>query len=223
MTFCSAQFFVFFVPIFLVYWALPWHRARTALLLAASFWFYASWNPLLALLICASTTIDFFLARGIEASTNPRRRRLLLTINITGNLGLLCYFKYANFFLDSLRQALEAAGMHSALRPLEVILPVGISFYTFEAINYMVDVYRGHVKAQRSLPHFMLFILFFPHLVAGPIVRARAFLPQIGRRKHCSWPRMQVGVQFFLMGLFKKLAISDGMVQFVEPVLADPP
>src|SRR5437764_14319911 len=148
MTFCSAQFVVFFVPIFLVYWALPWHRARTALLLAASFWFYASWNPLLALLICASTTIDFFLARGIEASTNPRRRRLLLTINITGNLGLLCYFKYANFFLDSLRQSLAAAGLSASFGRLDVLLPIGISFYTFEAINYMVDVYRGHVKAE---------------------------------------------------------------------------
>src|SRR5262249_45405525 len=222
MVFCSEQFLVFFVPIFLLYWALPWQRARTALLLAASFYFYASWKLELALLICASTTIDFFLARGIEASSDPRRRRLLLTINIVGNLGLLCYFKYANFFLDSLRQALEAAGMHAAWHPLEVVLPVGISFCTFEAINYMVDVYRGHVKAERSLPHFMLFILFFPHLVAGPIVRARDFLPQIGRRKHWSWLRMQVGVQFFLMGLVKKLAIADRMALFAEPVFADP-
>jgi alginate O-acetyltransferase complex protein AlgI len=222
MVFCSEQFFVFFVPIFLVYWALPWQRARTALLLAASFYFYASWKLELALLICASTTIDFFLARGIEASSDPRRRRLLLTINIVGNLGLLCYFKYANFFLDSLRQALQAAGMHTALRPLEILLPVGISFYTFEAINYMVDVYRGKVKAERNLAHFMLFILFFPHLVAGPIVRARDFLPQIGRRKRWSWLRMEIGVRFFLMGLFKKFAIADRMAQFVDPVFADP-
>ena len=103
-----------------------------------------------------------------------------------------------------------------------MILPIGISFYTFEAINYTVDVYRRHVRAERNLAHFMLFITFFPHLVAGPIVRARDFLPQIRRPKHWDWARMQLGVQFFLMGLFKKLAIADRMALFVDPVFANP-
>src|SRR4051812_16425311 len=110
MLFCTERFLVFFLVVFAAYWTLPWHRARVYLLLGASFHFYASWNRSLALLICASTTVDYCLARGIEAAQNPRRRRLLLTLNIVGNLGLLCYFKYANFFLDSLRQALAAAG-----------------------------------------------------------------------------------------------------------------
>jgi alginate O-acetyltransferase complex protein AlgI len=222
MLFCEAKFVAFFTLLFILYWSLPWHRARVYLLLGASFYFYASWNTWLALLICVSTTIDFFLAKGIEAASNPRLRKLLLLINILGNLGLLCYFKYANFFLDSLHQALQAAGIHAGFHPLEVILPVGISFYTFEAINYMVDVYRCHIKAERCLPHFMLFILFFPHLVAGPIVRARDFLPQIARRKRFSWPRLHLGVQFFLMGLVKKMAIADRMAQFADPVFADP-
>src|SRR5207247_2381622 len=163
------------------------------------------------LLIVVSTTVDFFLARGIEASTSPRRRKLLLAVNITGNLGLLCYFKYTNFFLESLQQALNAAGYHVAWAPLKILLPVGISFYTFEAISYMVDIYRGRVRAEKNLAHFQLFILFFPHLVAGPIVRARDFLPQVARRKRFSWPRTQVGVQLFLFGLLKTLAVADRM------------
>src|SRR6185312_8410470 len=101
-----------------------------------------------------------------------------------------------------------------------VMLPIGISFYTFEAINYTVDVYRRRVPAERNLGHFLLFILFFPHLVAGPIVRARDFLPQIYRRKRWSWMRLELGAQYFLMGLFKKLAIADRMAWFTDPVFA---
>src|SRR5438270_1853356 len=115
MLFCTERFLVFFLVVFAAYWALPWHRSRVYLLLAASFYFYASWNKRLALLICVSTTVDYFLAHGIEASQRPRQRRLLLTVNIVANLGLLCYFKYANFFLDSLRQALHAAGTTASL------------------------------------------------------------------------------------------------------------
>jgi alginate O-acetyltransferase complex protein AlgI len=226
MLFCSAPFFLFFVTVFAVYWAMPWQRPRVYLLLAASIYFYAKWNKQLALLICVSTTIDFFLARSIEDSKSPRLRRLLLLVNIVANLGLLCYFKYANFFLESFYQAcgwpLPPPDAQGHVPLLHILLPVGISFYTFEAINYMVDVYRGHARAERNLPNFMLFILFFPHLVAGPIVRARDFLPQIHRRKHFSWLRMQTGVQFFLMGLFKKLAIADRMAQFADPVFKNP-
>src|SRR6202023_3016411 len=113
-----------------------------------------------------------------------------------------------------LEQSVRAAGGSASLPVLEVILPVGISFYTFEAINYTVDVYRRRVPAERNLAHFMLFITFFPHLIAGPIVRARDFLPQIHRRKRWDWIRAQVGVQFLLMGVVKKLAIADRLAQF---------
>src|SRR6516164_1929785 len=179
MLFCSEQFLWFFLAVFTAYWLLPWARARVWLLLGASFYFYASWNKLLALLICASTLLDYLLALGMERSTVSWRRKLLLCVSLFANLGLLCYFKYANFFLLSLDEALIAAGSPMWFRPLRVILPIGISFYTFEAINYTVDVYRRRVPAERNLGDFMLFILFFPHLVAGPIVRARDFLPQI--------------------------------------------
>ena len=222
MLFCSKAFLLFFAVVFTLYWAMPWQRARVWLLLLASFYFYASWNQWLALLICVSTVIDFFLARGIDSWTSPGGRRFLLIVNLVGNLSLLCYFKYANFFLHSIEEALHAAGASASLPVLQVILPVGISFYTFEAINYMVDVYRRKVPAERDLSHFMLFITFFPHLVAGPIVRARDFLPQIRRIKYWDWARLQLGVEYFLMGLFKKLAIADRMVPFVDPVFENP-
>ena len=222
MLFNSEIYFWFFLSVFALYWMLPWTRARTYLLLAASFYFYFSWSQLLAFVVCASAMVDYGLARGMEAAKTPRRKRLLLLVSIVGNLGLLCYFKYANFFLDSLYQALATAGL-SAPRPLlDVLLPIGISFYTFEAINYTVEVYQGRARAERDLAKFLLFILFFPHLVAGPIVRARDFLPQIRRHKRWSWWRMEIGARYFLMGLFKKLAIADRMALFVDPVFAEP-
>src|SRR5690606_4810173 len=144
---------------------------------------------------------DYLIGRGMDAWTSQLGRRVLLVGSLIMNLGILCYFKYANFFLDSLEASLNAAGAGITLPTLRVILPVGISFYTFEAINYTVDVYRRKIPAERNLAHFLLFITFFPHLVAGPIVRARDFLPQIRRDKRFSWIRMQVGVQLFLMGL----------------------
>ena len=167
MLFCSQQYLLFFVLVFAVYWAMPWQRARVYLLLAASFYFYASWNHWLAAIIAVSSSLDYCIARAMDGSTDTRRRKLLLSVTITANLGLLCYFKYANFFLASLEQALQAAGATVSLPVLSVILPIGISFYTFEAINYAVDVYRRDVRAEQSLPNFLLFITFFPHLVAG--------------------------------------------------------
>ncbi len=218
MLFCSISFMMFFAVLLGVYWSLPWQRARVWLLVAASFYFYATWNKWLAIVLCISTFIDYILALGIEQSISSGRRKILLCISLFANLGLLCYFKYANFFLLSLDEVLIAAGSPGWFRSLQVIVPVGISFYTFEAINYMVDVYRGRIRAERNLGDFLLFILFFPHLVAGPIVRARDFLPQIKRPKHCDWVRLHLGLQYFLMGLFKKLAIADRMALFADPV-----
>jgi alginate O-acetyltransferase complex protein AlgI len=222
MLFCSQQYLVFFSAVFCLYWIVRWPRCRVWLLLAASFYFYASWNKWLAGIICLSTSLDYAIARGMEASTSPRRRKLLLALSLVGNLGLLCYFKYVNFFLRSVEEALHAVGASASLPVLQIILPIGISFYTFEAINYTIDVYRRRVAAERNLAHFMLFITFFPHLVAGPIVRARDFLPQVRRPKRWDWARLHLGVQYLLMGLFKKMAIADRMALYVDPVFADP-
>jgi alginate O-acetyltransferase complex protein AlgI len=222
MLFCSQQFVLFFIAVFAVYWAIPWQRGRVWLLLAASYYFYASWNHYLALLIACSTVADYFVARGMDAFTAPRARRALLMLSLVGNLGILAYFKYANFFLHNVEQALTAAGHAASLPVLRVILPIGISFYTFEAINYTVDVYRRKLPAERDLAHFMLFITFFPHLVAGPIVRARDFLPQVRRQKRWNWWRFQVGAGLIVLGLLKKMAVGDRMALFADPVFAQP-
>jgi alginate O-acetyltransferase complex protein AlgI len=243
--FCTQQFLIFFLSVFAAYWLLPWRRLRLSLdrpallsgrlrlvlrgdemrvwlLLGASFYFYASWSPKLAWLICASTFLDYWLALGIDTSSSERVRKGLLTISVVANLSLLGMFKYANFFLDSLQQSLQSVGVRAAIPVLSLLLPVGISFYTFEAINYMVEVYRRNVRAERNLAHFMLFILFFPHLVAGPIVRARDFLPQVRRSKRWSWARFQVGLEYVVLGLLKKWVVADRMAAFVDPVFADP-
>jgi alginate O-acetyltransferase complex protein AlgI len=220
--FCSWAFLLFFAAVFAAYWALPWERARLALLVAASFAFYASWNAWLALVVVASTALDYGLARGIEALRAPAARKALVAVSVAANLGLLCYFKYANFFLGSLQELLRGCGFAASLPLLKVTLPIGISFYTFEAINYVVDVYRGRARAERNPARLLLFILFFPHLVAGPIVRARDFLPQVGRRKRWDWVRAELGVGLFLVGLFKKWAIADHMALLADPVFADP-
>jgi alginate O-acetyltransferase complex protein AlgI len=222
MLFCTWQFCVFFAVVFTLYWLTPWARPRVYLLLAASFFFYASWNKWLALLIVVSTLLDYLIALRMEATQSPALRKLLVVTSLAANLGLLIYFKYANFFLDSLRDSAASCGLHLALPTLQVILPVGISFYTFEAINYVVDVYRAKLKAERNLANFMLFILFFPHLVAGPIVRARDFLPLAARRKRWSWLRAHTGVLLILMGLVKKLAIADRMALYATPVYDAP-
>jgi alginate O-acetyltransferase complex protein AlgI len=220
MLFCTFDFLVFFVGVFTLYWAMPWPKARVWLLVVGSFYFYAAFNRWLALVVGVSTAVDYCLALGMDRpGASQRLRRALLCVSIVANLGLLCYFKYVNFFLESFYAACGWA-LHSPI--LQVILPVGISFYTFEAINYTVDVYRRRTPAERSLPHFLLFITFFPHLVAGPIVRARDFLPQIKRPKRWSWQRLNLGGQFFVLGLFKKLAIADRMALFADPVFKDP-
>ena len=222
MLFCTLEFLVFFLVVFTAYWATPYHRLRVWILLAASYYFYANWNKWLALIIFGSTTLDYFLARAIASVQRPSARKLLVVVSIAANLGLLCYFKYVNFFLESLQAALRSCGAETSWPLLSVFLPIGISFYTFEAISYIVDVYRGRLQPERSLPNFLLFILFFPHLVAGPIVRARDFLPQVRRRKQFNWARAHLGVQLFLMGLLKKWVIADRMALFADPVFADP-
>lgn len=221
MWFHTPTYLLFFLIVLAVYWIRPWHQARIYWLLAASIYFYAKWNQWLAVLVFGTATLDYLLAIRIEQSSSRRRGKWLVILSITINLAVLCYFKYRGFFLDSLRESLSAMGVRNAIPHLEVFVPFGISFYTFEAISYTIDVYTGRLKAERSLPHFLLFILFFPHLVAGPIVRGKDFLTQAKRPKRWSWPRAFLGLQLIAIGLFKKLAIADCMAIYSDP-LFDP-
>ncbi|HEY2785611.1 MAG TPA: MBOAT family O-acyltransferase [Fimbriiglobus sp.] len=225
--FHTQAFLCFFLIIFSAYWIIPrqWKNLRVGLLVAASFHFYAAWNYELAFLVTGTTIIDYLLARIMDGTENRRGRIGLLVSSIAMNLGVLCYFKYRGFFVNELHDALTSLGYSAGfdkLTALDVIVPFGISFYTFEAISYAVDVFKRKIPAEKSLPHFLLFILFFPHLVAGPIVRGGDFLRQAHRVKRWNWVRVQVGVQLFLLGLFKKLAIADRMAVFSDPVLQHP-
>lgn len=216
--FQTQPFLMFFAAVLAGYWLIPraWNTARVWWLVIASFHFYAAWSAELAFLVTATTLADYTLARLMDRTARPRLRKAIMLSSVGMNLGVLCYFKYQNFFLASLHKLLDAGGPPTPFSPLDIIVPFGISFYTFEAISYAVDVYRKKIPAERSLPHFLLFILFFPHLVAGPIVRAGDFLRQARRVKRWNWVRVQVGLQFFLLGVFKKLAIADRMAVFTD-------
>lgn len=222
MLFPTFAFLVFFCVTFTVYWCLGRHRLRMGWLLLASCCFYMNWNPWLILLILFSAGVDFVAAQALERTGSPGTRRFILTASIVTNLGLLAYFKYANFFLDSACATLGWCGLDSHHPVVQVALPLGISFYTFETISYMVDVYCGRCRAIRNPVDYAVFILFFPHLIAGPIVRPRDFLPQIGRRKRWDWERLYLGGRFFLLGFCKKAILADRLAEVVDPVFETP-
>jgi alginate O-acetyltransferase complex protein AlgI len=222
MLFHSFPFLLFFAVVFAVYWSLPRHHWRMRWLLVASCVFYMNWNPWFLLLIASSSSIDYIVGLALEKIASPHYRRLLVGLSIAGNLSFLFYFKYANFFISSAQGLLASCGISFPCPVLSVVLPLGISFYTFEAISYVVDVYRGRIRAVRNPADYALYILFFPHLIAGPIVRPGHFLAQLGRAKHWNWDRMQIGVQLFLIGAFKKAVLADRLAAAVDPVFAEP-
>ncbi len=222
MFFNSIEFLVFFIVVFAVYWAAPTLKLKMIFLLAASYWFYMSWNAKLAAVVAGSSLIDYYLARALEASAGERRRKALLVTSIVMNLGLLVYFKYSKFFLHSFQDLLHALGVSVPVPELNIILPIGISFYTFEAVSYMVDLYMRRIEAEKNPVHFLLFISFFPRMVAGPIIRARNFLPQLTKEKRFDGARLDLGLQYVLMGLFKKIAIADRMACLADSIYATP-
>jgi alginate O-acetyltransferase complex protein AlgI len=225
--FNTQSFLTFFAVVFSVYWLAPrrWRMTRIWLLVFASFHFYAAWSKDLAFLVTSTALADYFFGKLMDSSERKKFRFGLALTSISMNLGILCYFKYRGFFLNELYDSLVRLGYDPGYGKLDlagIIVPFGISFYTFEAISYAVDVYRRKISAEKSLGRFLLFILFFPHLVSGPIVRAGDFLRQTHRPKRWNWIRVQIGVQFFLMGLFKKMAIADRMAVFCDPIFKNP-
>ena len=219
MLFNSLEFAAFFIPVFLVYCTLS-SRTQNRWLLFASYVFYGAWDWRFLGLILLSTTVDYGVAIRLATTADSGRRRLLLGLSVLTNLGILAAFKYSGFFAESLAQLLAAFGISLGPLTLEVVLPVGISFYTFQTLGYTVDVYRRRLEPERNFFNFALFVAFFPQLVAGPIERAGHLLPQIKRPRCIDLPGLSAGAWLVLWGLFKKVVIGDNVGALVDAVYA---
>jgi alginate O-acetyltransferase complex protein AlgI len=228
MLFNSFLFIALFLPAVLAgTWLIRSARARVVFWTVASWAFYAVAGPWFLLLMLFSTALDFVLAQAIAASSSPRRRRALMLVSICSGLGLLGFFKYFNFFLDTVNASMAtlaaAVGLPTTVitSSLDIVLPAGISFYTFETIRYTVDVYRGEIPPERDFWYFACFVSLFPHLIAGPIIRPGDLLPQLhGLGPRHRW-RLQAGLLLFAAGLCKKVLIADRIASYSDPVLAD--
>lgn len=217
MIFHSLDFAIFFVLLTAAYWTLP-RRGQNALLLAGSYLFYGWVHPWFLLLIAATTAVDYGTALGMDLQ--PARRRAYLWLALAVNLGLLGFFKYFNFFADNIAAVMAAAGWQAAGPAMNVVLPVGISFYTFQALSYVIDVYWRRTPARRSLLDVAAFIAFFPNLLAGPIMRATTLLPQIERARRFSSPAARDATLLLAWGFFKKLVIADNVGVIANKVFA---
>jgi len=217
MIFHSLQFIVFLVLVLAIYWASP-ARWRNALLVPASLIFYGFVHPWFLLPFAATTIIDYFVARGIEAQ--PESRKSLVAVSVTSNLALLAVFKYYNFFVENVAALLGALHLPVSIPVLHVVLPAGISFYTFQSIGYVVDVSRGHIRACRSLRDYALFVSFFPQLVAGPIQRAGNLLAQIQSPRSVNATLVGEALVLIAWGFFKKLVIADNVAITANKVFA---
>jgi alginate O-acetyltransferase complex protein AlgI len=192
---------------------------KVSWLVAGGAFFYGYWDWRFLSLLLFITVFDFYMGRQIHAARGARRKRLLI-FNVCVNLSILLVFKYLNFFILSANELLGPLGFH--LQTLNIILPIGISFFVFEVISYCVDIYRGDLEPYENLRDFSLFIFFFPRMIAGPIIRAAQFLPQIQREIKVTLPNLRAGAQLFLIGMTKKLVVADRLAGFVDIVFKDP-
>ncbi|MBD3176504.1 MAG: MBOAT family protein [Armatimonadia bacterium] len=220
MLFNSWQYGLFLPLVVGVYFCLS-TRKQNWFLLCASYFFYGCWDWRFLSLIWISTAVDFLVARSLPSAEGPRRRLLLLT-SVCVNLGILGFFKYFNFFIESLAFLIEAVGLEAHMPVLRIVLPVGISFYTFQTMAYTIDVYRGKTDPCPDLLNFALYVCYFPQLVAGPIERPGRLLPQIANRREVSLERFGSGAVLILIGLFRKVAIADVAARMVDPVFDNP-
>ncbi len=209
MTFDSLTFVVFLALTFIAYWATPSWTARKALVLACSYVFYAAWNPFFVLLIIATTGFDWFAARWMDRTKAQSRRKAIMAASIAINLSALGFFKYAQFFTDTAIDLLRIFDIDFKPLSLGILLPVGISFYTFESLSYVIDVYRRRVDVSKSLLDYSIYTTFFPHLVAGPILRYGDFSPQCETIKSWRSTSAGKGLALFVYGLALKVCLAD--------------
>ncbi len=221
MSFNSLTYLIYLPLVVLVYWLLPL-RLRNWFLLAASYFFLGFVHPWFVALILAISAINYLAA--LAMARWPRRKKSVLVLALCLSLGILAYFKYANFFLENINRLLAVLGLSTFSGPLAILLPVGISFYTFQALAYTVDVYRNQVNVQKNFPDFCLFIAFFPQLVAGPIERSRDLMPQIVRSRRVDPEMVSHALLLLAWGFFKKLVIADnaGLLTYKVFSLTDP-
>lgn len=220
MLFNSFEFALFLPTAFLLYWSVSRKRLllQNGLLLAASYAFYAAWDWRFLGLMLVSSVTDYLVGIGLQNTENTRKRKLLLGISLTVNLGMLGFFKYFNFFVQEFIDAASHLGFHANFNTLHIILPIGISFYTFQTMAYSIDVYRKHISPEKGLVKYLTFVSFFPQLVAGPIERSRDLLPQFGRVRRFEYKTAVQGLRQVLWGFLAKLLVADNLAPVVEDV-----
>lgn len=221
MLFNSLEFILFFVLVYGLYLVLS-HRVQNLMLLVASYIFYGWWDWRFLSLIALSTLVDYVCGLKIEGAKSQRTRRWWLMASMVSNLGMLGFFKYFNFFVQNLDRVLGPLGLSMDLTIASIVLPVGISFYTFQTMSYTIDIYRGELKPTRDFLNFALFVSFFPQLVAGPIERAKALLPQIETPRVVKYSQVRQGLRFILYGYIMKLVVAENMAIYTGPYFNDP-
>lgn len=218
MLFNSIHFLLFFPIICLIYFCLPGLRVRNLFLLASSYYFYMNWEPVYALLLLGSTTITFLAGLGIEASQKNKWRKTILTSSLVLNIGILFLYKYFDFAALCLENGLDHLGINIDIPEFPFLLPVGISFYIFQAIGYSIDVYRKNTPAEKNFFTYALFVSFFPQLVAGPIERSTHLLPQFKCIHRPSHENLMAGLKLMVWGYFLKLALADRCGLYVDAI-----
>lgn len=221
MQFNSLDFLLFFPLVTLLYYVIP-RRGRYLFLLAASYYFYMCWNARYAVLMLLSTAITYFSGLLIRRSASRNMKRLWVGLSFASNLAILCVFKYLGFLFTALARALALAGVTFQVPAFDLLLPVGISFYTFQALSYTADVYRGDVEAEPNFFRYALFVSFFPQLVAGPIERSGRLLGQLRTAQSFDWLRARAGLLRMGWGLFQKMVIADRLALLVDTVYNHP-
>lgn len=223
MPFNTYTFILFFLLVLFIHTLLKNWRCQKLNLLIASYIFYSAWNPLFVLLLFFSTICDWLLAAKIYEASTYKLKKAYLALSICLNLGLLGYFKYGDFFLESFISWLAFLGIYFEPAALNIVLPVGISFYTFQTLSYTIDVYRGKIRPEPVFLNYALYVSFFPQLVAGPIVRAGDFLPQCEKPRHANKDQFGWGISLLVIGLFMKVVIADTLLAPIVDKLYENP
>lgn len=222
MIFNSLEFGIFLITTFVLYWyVLKEFRYQNILILLASYVFYGWWDWRFLSLIFLSTLVDFSITKYLMKTKEPLKRKYALWLSLIFNLGTLGFFKYHNFFMDNFITVINCFGFHANKTSLDIILPVGISFYTFQTLSYTIDVYNGKLKSATNFVSFASFVSFFPQLVAGPIERASNLLPQFNKNREFSYPLAVSGLKLILWGLVKKVVIADNCAFYVNQIFDD--